>query len=342
MKGDRGVLAVLAGVALLAAGLDAWLDRREATQRLADSTFYRLAGGAAADLGAVARVELVVPGQPACVYVREAIGWRLPSHGGAFALGQELEALVQAFTNSRGTRLGSMADRSQRARFGFEGDRALRLRLCAADGTVLLEGLAGAVAPGQRASECMLAAVGHEPILLADANPWSLLGPAPGAGRAPLQDPHVTPRALGRQTPRHLRATGPEAKWRSILRRDVPPERRRPDGRGPRYDWFAATDDGEQPLDYAATMAFVRGLVDVQYAALLGDAADHAQRLQAVALQIALEYDGGDADLLTITAAASDGRRQVLQGTTQQVFVLSREQADALCAGGPAAPSTRR
>lgn len=337
MKGDRGILAVLTGAVALACGLDAWLEHRSVAQRLADSAFHRLAGGAATDFAAVARVELVIPGQAACIYAREALGWRLPGHRGAFALGQELEALVQAFTNSRGTRLGSMADGVQRARFGFDRGQALRVVLQAADGTVLLEGLAGAVAPGQRGNECMLAAVGHDAILLADANPWLLLGPPPGAGRAPLQDPHVTPRALGRQTPVRVRSTGPEAKWHAILRRELPPERRRPDGRGPRFDWFHETNDGLQPLDYGATMAFVRGLVDVQYTALLGDGPVEAERLQAVALQLALEYEDGVADVLTISTAASDGRRLVLHGTTRQVFQLSRELADALCAAGPAA-----
>jgi hypothetical protein len=159
--------------------LDASLEERFEKERRAASRFLSLPATRGALVGGVARLELTLPGSPTTwVYTREKDGWRLPEYRGAFALGRELEAVLKALLEQKGTMVGSVP--ADETHFALEPAEALRANLFDRAGESLLSARVGRVAPGKRSGESFMTAEGSDVILHMNANAWSPIQWRPG------------------------------------------------------------------------------------------------------------------------------------------------------------------
>ncbi|MBI4603017.1 MAG: hypothetical protein HY721_13750 [Planctomycetes bacterium] len=311
--------------------LDVSLEERREGRRRADSTFHSLADEATPAAAAVERIELKLPGSDATwVYLKRADGWHLPDHRDAFATGQEIDGLLKALLESRGTVVGRRPQDA--AHFGFVPGRTVEASLQDGSGRLLVKALAGMVAPGQRSGECFLAAEGREPILHANANPRPYVAWTPGSRSPPLLDPKVIPSALSRGLAAKVVFGGEAAPAiRELIRREIPLEQRRALGdRGPRFEWFGTAADGEKRLNDNVAFGYLHGLTRLTFEEILGALQGSEALFAQPSLTITLEQDGGAKDTLTLGASDASGRRHILNSATGQVFTITEENARGL------------
>jgi hypothetical protein len=116
-----------------------------------------------------------------------------------------------------------------------------------------------------------------------------------------------------------------------IVRRDAPPEDlQRRDAKGPRFDWLWMSNDGEKALNDEAMGEYLGSLLRLSYDEIVAPAETRPQPFAQPALTIALQFDDGATDVLTIGERAPDGRSRIWNGTTGQVFLVSPGKALAL------------
>ena len=328
--------------------LDGSLESRFETKRRSVSIFLPLATSGAPTVASVARIELMLPGSSATwVYAHEKDGWHLPEYRGAFARSAELEAILKALLDGRGTIVGRVP--ADAAHFGLEAAEALHADLFDVAGDALLLAQVGRVAPGGRQSESFMAAKGSDVILHMNANPWSSIQWKPGVLFPPLLDMRVIPLALGRRSAREITLAGPgSGALKRIERREVP-EDPRLGMRGPSYEWYGAhAADPERRLNDRAAFAYARSLAALAFDEFVGTRRQHPAGFEQPALIVTLNYDGDATDTLTLGARTAQGLHRLHQSTTDQVFLINAQKAQALRpnldafleanAGAPAGP----
>jgi hypothetical protein len=318
--------ACLGGLWAAGRALEAGRER----ERAADSAFHRIHGTDTPPPASVGRIDLTIPGAgEEWSYVKEADGWRMPRYRQGFAKGRALEGLAGAFLEGRGTIVGRMPGDAER--FGIVRGKALEAKLRDSSGNLLVHALAGRVPPGQRSSECFVAAEGRDPILHLDSNPWVHVEWSRGDRFPPLLDPKVIPEALGRGLPARIELGGssPPA-IQALIRREAPRDPRMPMDRGPRYEWFGAFAEGERRLNDQAAFAYLSAISGLGFEELLGPQAEGAGPFVSPELTVMLEYDGGAKDTLILGGAAPGGARHLLHSTTRQGFLIAAAGARGL------------
>ena len=231
-----------------------WLDRgfesRREDARVAASAFHAIADAATPEVASIRRIELKLPGSDtAWVAERKKGGWRLPTYRGVYALPEAVDGLPEVA--ARGAR-----DRRRKPRPRCRAVRT-RARPDPRRAPLRRDGLPRApVARGRRRSRPARGRVlrgrrgrgprapaRHEPV--GDGAPRSV---------EPVPSVHGHARDPGRARPPDARddlvlgARG--AGNRPLVRRDTPMEEmQRTMGKGPRYQWFATTPEGERRLN---------------------------------------------------------------------------------------------
>lgn len=311
-------------------GLNASLEVRREAQRLADSAFHTLSDKGPVALAAVTSFELkFTRSRHRWRYVRRAEGWRIPQYRDAFALGQEIDGLLRSFLEGQGTIVGHLS--ADGAHFGLVARGTLEVSFFSEGDRLLLRAQAGRIAPGQRASECFAAADGSDAVLHLDSNPWMFLKHKPGSHFPPLTDARVVPAALGRGLPAKIAFGGSSAlAVRELIRKEIPIERRLPLDRGPRFEWYGATAEGEERLNDEVAFGYASFLAGLEYEELLGSPDGKEAALAPPSLTVTLEYDEGTKDVLTLGMRTEKGLRYLLHGTTRQLVLISGENAAKL------------
>jgi hypothetical protein len=281
-------------------------------------------------LAAVESFELKLTGsRQGWRYVRRAEGWRIPQYRDAFALGQEIDGLLRSFLEGQGTIVGHLPPDG--AHFGLVAGRSLEVSFFSKGDRLLLRAHAGRIAPGQRASECFAVADGSDAVLHLDSNPWMFLKHKSGSRFPPLIDAHVIPIALGRGLPAKIAFGGESPSAVSeLIRKEVPIERHTPLDRGPRFEWYGATAEGEERLNDEVAFGYASFLSGLAYEELLGPPDGKEAALAPPSLTVTLEYDGGAKDILTLGVPTEKGLRYLLHGTTRQLVLISAENAAKL------------
>jgi len=331
---SRKLLLGNVALALILAGLvaaDRVLETRREARRAADGAFHAIADAATPPVASVARVELVLPGSTTrWTLERRPEGWRLPQYRDAFALGQQVDGLLKALLESRGTVVGTVS--GDGPHFGFLPGRDVEAALYGASGSLLLNASAGRIAPGQRSGECYLRVDGLDRVIHANANPWPFVAWDPATPFPPLLDAKVIPSALGRGFALRITLSAvPPLPIREIVRREIPKERLQPPlDRGPRYEWFGAFAEGEKQLNDAASYAYLGRLTGLTFDELLGSRSGQEAAFAQPSLVVTIEYDGGAKDILRLGAPLDAGRRLVESEATAQAFVISAAKAASL------------
>ena len=309
--------------------LDLVLEARREAGRVADSAFHLLAEPEALALADVQRVELTLPGAAAKhTYLRQGDGWHLPQFRDGFALTQELEGFLKSLLESRGTIVGRTP--ADAAHFGIVPGRTVEAEMYDGAGKLRLHALCGDVAPGQRSGECFVTAEGRDPILHLGSNPRSYMTWTPATRTPPLADRRVIPLALGRGLPSKVTFGGPQPPAvRELIRRDIPKERLMAMGpdRGPRFEWFGTTPEGEKRINDNVCFAFTSFLSSLEFDDLLGQRTGNEPGLAQPALTVTLEYEEGKKDTLTLGSRAADGSHLLHHSATNQVFLIAAARA---------------
>jgi hypothetical protein len=304
---------------------------REAVRR-ADSAFHALAGPGGPEAKDIGRIDFTLPGaETRWGYARRPEGWRIPQYREAFATGSAIDGILRAFLESRGTAIGRMPADAEH--FGIVPGKTFAVDFQDAAGKSLLRAVAGSVAPGQRSGECFATAGENGAILHLNANPWPYAGEwTPRDRFPPLTDRRVTAQALGRGLPAKVTFAGEEPPAvRELIRREIPLEQRLPMGdRGPRFEWFGTTAEGEKRLNDEAAFAYVHAVTSLEYEDLLGPRAPHEAVFARPANAIVLEYDGGTKDTLTLGTPAANGLHHLHNSAADQVFLIAAAGAAAL------------
>ena len=312
-------------------GLDWTLESRREAQRLFDSAFHAIHDAATPPVASVTRLELLLPGSAKrWTLEKRPEGWRLPDYREAFALGQEVDGLLKALLESRGTIVGNFS--GDAAHFGFVPGRILEAWLYGASSSLLLKGMAGSVAPGQRSGECFLAAEGFDRILLSNANPWPHVQWDATSHFPPLTDLKVMPSALRRGYASRVVFGGEAApQVRDLIRREVPTDRLNPlADRGPRFEWFGTFVEGEKRINDNVASGYLGAVTGLLFDDLLGDFKGREALFAKPVLTITLENDGGSKDTLTIGTRDPNGFNYLLNGSSGQVFLISTSRLSSL------------
>ena len=330
----RALAALIVILAVCLGGLwsaDLLLEKRREESRAADSAFHKVGGPVGPAPAAVFRIDLAIPGAPETwTYVKETDGWRMPQYRQGFAQGRALEGLLAAFLEGRGTVVGRMPADAEH--FGMIRGKALEADLRAASGNLLLHGVAGRVAPGQRSGECFVTAEGNDAILHLDANPWTPVAWTPRDRFPPLLDRHVVPEALGRGFPSRIELAGRSAPAvRALIRKDLPPDPRGmgPD-RGPRFEWYGVFEGAEQRVNDAAASGYAGSFGRLELEELLGPSAEGTGPFADPELTATIDYDGKARDTLILGSAGAGGTRALLHATTKQAFLIAPAAAASM------------
>ena len=326
-----GINLVLVAALCALWGLDHSLETRRDARRATDSAFHAIDDAATPAVSAIARIELLLPGSTTRWSLeKKSEGWRLPQYRDAFALGQEIDGLLKAILESRGTIVGRLPQDAMH--FGFVPGKVIEAGLYGSSSMPLLKATAGAVAPGQRSGECFLAAEGLDQILHANANPWPYVQWDSTSRFPPLTDPKVMPTALGRGYAAKITFGGEAAPpVRELIRREIPKERLNPMmDKGPRYEWFGTFADGEKRVNDNVAGSYLGGLTGLLFDDLLGDLKGREGVFAKPVLTITLENDGGTKDTLTLGLRDPNGLSHFLNGSSGQVFLISAAKVASL------------
>ncbi|HVR74190.1 MAG TPA: hypothetical protein VMT52_07660, partial [Planctomycetota bacterium] len=281
---------------------DATLESGRESERASDSKFHALSGPDALAVTDVKRLDLSLPGSGVkWTYTRRDDGWHLPQYRDGFGLGQEIEGFLKAILDGRGTVVGRVPGDAEH--FGISPGRTIEAEIHDGAGSLRLHAIAGSVAPGQRASECYLTARGRDTILHMNSNPRPYVESA-GDGRfPPLLDTRVIPLALSRGLPARISFTGEAAPpVGELMRREIPRERLMAMGgdRGPRFEWFGTTAEGEKRVNDTAAFTYTGFLSRLAFDELVGPRTGREAGLEKPSLLVTLEYDGGTKDTLVL------------------------------------------
>ena len=319
-------------------GLDLYLEKRARQQRLHDSIFRSLAQGTAISVEQVGRVVLSLPNSGTTwTFRRGDPGWRLPEYHDAFVLGPELDGILKAVLEGRGTIVGHAPEDSPH--FGVTSQDVMKLGLFARGDAPLMNVRVGLIAPGQRARECYMTVEGRASIYHMNSNAWGPLKWTPGSSFPPLLDRRVIPGALGRRFISRITFGGARASLlREIVRKDLPVDPAsfmRPGG--PRYEWYGTLENGSKKLlADADTLNYVNFILNLDFDELAGIRSSFAREFRDPALTVILKYDGDATDLLELGVKKGQDRYHFSNATTGQVFFLSAEKAAALIPDGEA------
>ncbi len=314
-------------------GLDLYLEKRERQQRLHDSTFRLLAAGTALSVEQVGRIVLSLRNSDKTwTFRRGDPGWRLPEYHDAFALGPELDGILRAVLEGRGTIVGRSPEDSRH--FGVTSRDTMKLALFDRGDTLLMRVRVGLIVPGQRARECYMAVEGRPSIYPMNSNAWGTLKWTPESSFPPLLDRRVIPGALERRFVARITFGGTRAPLLGeIVRKDLPldPKRfMRPD-RGPRFEWYGTLESGsKRRLADADTLAYVNFLRNLVFDGLAGNRSSLSREFQDPVLTVTLEYDGNVKDVLELGVGKGQDHYYLSNATTGQVFLVSAGNAAAL------------
>jgi hypothetical protein len=310
---------------------DLVLEARSDEARRRESAFLQLAPGLSPE--AVARLELEIRESETWTYERRAEGWRIPKYRDAYALSQPIDGILRAFLESHGTEVGSLPALAEH--FGLTSGGTLKVTFQDGRGKRLLRAFAGNVAPGQRSSECYMAAAGESTILHMHSNPWAYIDWTPESRFPPLIDLRVVPVAQGRGSiARIIFEDVDYPPFLELIRREAPAAGRLPFGpdQGPRFEWFGAPTLGgpEVRVNDNAAFAYAGFLAGLTFEELAGAVAGRESLFAKPALSLTLHYDGGATDKLVLAERKGPGPGQILNATTGQVFLISEEKVAGL------------
>lgn len=330
----RALVAMNLVLGLTLAGLwwlDASLEGQFEEERQSVSKFLPLGEPSGKTVADVRRLELTLPGSATTwLYAREKDGWRLPEFRDAFALGRELEAVLQAVLESRGTIVGRVPGNA--SHFGLDAVKTLRAHLLDGAGTSILRAQVGRIAPGARGGESFMTATGSDVILHMNANPWPSVQWTPGGRLPPLLDTRVTPLAIGRGSVATIRLGGPDSgALKELERREIPQDPQFGRQQGPLYEWYGKLANGtERRLNDQAAFTYSRSLGALAFDDFVGTRARQAAEFKQPSLIVTLIYDGDAGDTLTLGGRTSEGFYHLHQSTTNQAFLISTTKAKAL------------
>jgi len=310
--------------------LDLYLENIKRQQRLHDSTFRLLAQGTAISLEQVGRVVLSLrDSDKTWTFRRGEPGWRLPEYHDAFALGPELDGILKAVLEGRGTIVGRSPEDSRH--FGVTSRDTMKLALFDREDASLMRVWVGLIAPGQRARECYTTVEGRASIYHMNSNAWGPLKWTPESSFPPLLDRRVIPGALKRRFVARITFGGTQAPLlREIVRKDLPMDPKLFD-RGPRFEWYGTLESGSKKrLADADTLSYVNFMRNLVFDGLVGNRSSLSREFQDPVLTVILEYDGNVKDVLELGAGKSRDRDYLSNATTGQVFLISAEKAVAL------------
>jgi hypothetical protein len=316
-------------------GLDLYLEKKTRQQRLQDSIFRSLAQGTAISVEQVGRVVLSLPNSDTTwIFRRGDPGWRLPEYHDAFVLGPELDGILKAVLEGRGTIVGRAPEDSPH--FGVTSQDVMKLDLFAIGDAPLMNVWVGRIAPGQRARECYMTVEGRASIYHMNSNAWGPLKWTPGSSFPPLLDRRVIPGALGRRFVARITFGGTQAPLlREIVRKDLPMDLR-PD-RGPRYEWYGTLENGSKKLlANSDTLNYVNSILNLDFDELAESRSSFAREFRDPALTVSLKYDGDATDLLELGVKKGQDRYHLSNATTGQVFFLSAKKVATLIPDGEA------
>jgi hypothetical protein len=343
----RGLLfanVVLAGYVILLLLVEGVVDRARAAARRYDSTLVAAAGEEGPAPEAVARVEIHMPGiDEPWTCVRTDGAWRLPRRRGAYARGRQVDNLLKALLDGRGTRVGRLP--RDGARYGFAVERVIRVCLEArAEGAPLEMVLAG-TAPGTPPAECYLAVAGRDEVIRLHANPRAALEAA-RSEPVPLADRRVVPAALGHGGAQRIVLAGRAARGlTALVRHEAASPRGAPGGapmpgfpgmttlrgRGPEIEWRATLGGRERKLDAKAAGAYVNRLVTLEWEELLESLTPEEAAARAEGAMLRFELHGAEDAVDVLALPGGEDRRGVLINvTTGQVFRLASKTARLL------------
>ncbi len=340
----RATTVLVVAVAALGA-LDLALGAARERTRRAEAELVRLVPVRVFELAEVERLDLTLgDGSGTWTYLKRSGAHRIPRYRDAYALSPSVESIEKALVEGRGTRAARFPAAAER--YGLSPRTAMKLELRDRDGYLLLEALAGRVAPGERGDECYVAQAEGESVLLLNANPWSPLALAGDGHLPPLIDTRVVPGALQRASIARIGVTPTPSGLAELTRREIPrdPESREPD-RGPRFEWTASfLEGGERRVNDVAAGRYAAFVAGLSFDDLVGPASTERARAGAPVLTLVLHYDGGAEDTLTLGSRTPDGRHFLHSTATDQVFLLGSGDAAQLLpdVGALLAPMPKR
>jgi len=327
-------------------GLDLYLANMDRQQRLHDSTFRPLALGTKISPEQVGRIVLSLrDSDKTWTFRRGEPGWRLPEYHDAFALGPELDGILKAVVEGRGTIVGRSPEDERH--FGVTSQNTMKLGLFDRGDAPLMRVWIGLIAPGQHARECYMTVEGRASIYHMNSNAWGPLKWTPESSFPPLLDRRVIPGALQRRFVARIAFGGTRAPLlREIVRKDLPMDPFvRPD-RGPRFEWYGTLENGNKKrLADADTLSYVNLIRNLVFDELAGNRSSLSRELEDPVLTVNLEYDGDLKDMLELGVRKGPDQYYMSNATTGQVFIISAEKAAALtpdCEALLKEPATRQ
>lgn len=318
-------LAVLAVVLVLLVAVDGWLRHRRAGERALTGILRPLVDPALEVVPErVRRVRVeAADGARSWVYEWDGRAWRLPALHGAYAATDNVDFLLKGLLLSLGTAVS--VDPGAFGRYGVSAGRAPRVILEGSGGDVLLEVLLGRAAPDNRGAEAYVRPVASDTVLHLHANPARAL-----AGRPPMLDPHVLPRALGRRALVEVAFQGPAAGPVARLHRvDVLPDPTAPGppSLGASYAWVLTHAGGQDTCAAASVGAYLAYLSRLQYQTVLPPRGDYALESGS---SLTLVDHGGTADRLEVGGRRDAGRGYLHHAGAGVTFAVAAGALDLL------------
>jgi hypothetical protein len=266
----------------------------------------------------VSELNIQAPGQPPWRYVRVAGNWRYPEIHNAFVFSDPIEQFVSQILETNGTVVPAAPSEWRR----FEVDPSSAVTVHLADSlrnstTVHL----GRALPGRNVNESYVRPGKSDTLFHIHANPLRSLGPLL-AGKPPLLDPYILPRALTKSQIIRIDFYGNQTTIRSLERVEAPLRNQRESTRvpeGPVFDWLVRHENETETCNLRSTNAYIQYLRSFRHG---GYAGPFVLPLAEETGSIRINYQSGPPDTLDVYVQEASKQSILKNRNADQIFRL--------------------
>jgi hypothetical protein len=306
--------------------------------RTTESTFVSLVDNEALDVNEVSKVEVVLPEEQIRWHYARVDGlWRMPEFAGAFALNEEVDALVKMLLQSRARPVGSrLADE---ARYGLLPSARLTLSLFRGEKRIL-KLYVGGLAPGAAKDERYVLREGDDTMYLFTSNPSVYFDEKEVPA---LLDRHILPRALSHGMPDRITFSGSRPhELRELVIKQLPVDPRKEEKlmkdknakKEPTHEFIGTLVGGSTKIfDDGDGMLYVNKVLDIEFDKIVGSISPvqvEYRKFDEPVIEISLHRNDSAVTTLSVSGSLIEGKYPILNKATGQMFIVSSEKVEGL------------